>query len=256
MNAVGATAAPHLDHVQGNPDGAGPLVVLLHGLGGNSGVWAGLTPLLQGRRWLALDLPGHGRSDPLPVYGYREVAEAVHAALPGDEEIALIGHSFGGAVGLVLAGMRPLSAVVSVGLRADWPASFVQVLQTLGTKPPRWFDQRADAAHFLLHINALTGLVDQDGDFVRRGLQHRDRRWAAAVHPPAFAVGPPPFEALLGGAGDTPLTLAHGQDDVMIAVGDYDRFRAWSSVAVVVLPGLSHNAHAQDPGAVAALLRA
>lgn len=248
------SAPPFVDRVGADGDSDGPLVVLLHGLGANSGVWAGLTPLLEGRRWLAVDLPGHGRSDPLPAYGYREVAEIVHAALPAEADIVVLGHSFGGAVGLVLARMRPLAAVVSVGLRAEWPSSFVALLQTLGNKPRRWFDEREDAARFLLHINALTGLVDPAGDFVERGLCHADGRWTTSTDPPAFAVPAPAFEALLDGAGNTPLTMAHGENDVMIAVGDYDRFRAWPAVDVVVLPGLSHNAHAQDPRAVLALL--
>src|SRR5690242_15227963 len=47
--------------------GQGEKVVLLHGLGGSAANWTEvLDRLVPGHRVLALDLPGHGGSDPLP----------------------------------------------------------------------------------------------------------------------------------------------------------------------------------------------
>src|ERR1700712_3511175 len=53
----------HVVDFGGNPDG--PVVVLVHGLGGSHLNWDLLAPRLTGAaRVLALDLPGFGRSEP------------------------------------------------------------------------------------------------------------------------------------------------------------------------------------------------
>ncbi len=79
-----------------------------------------------------------------------------------------------------------------------------------------------------------------------------------AQDPRSFGIGEPPFDPLFGDAvaAGTSVTVAHGEHDVMVAVGDYDRFAARFGVEVLVLPGLGHNAHVQDPFAIAGLLPA
>jgi pimeloyl-ACP methyl ester carboxylesterase len=92
--------------------GTGSAVVLLHSLGGTSGQWsAQLEHLRESRRAVALDLRGHGRSQP-PSDGHysieahaRDVAAAADAL--GLERFALVGHSFGAGVALTYAGMEP-----------------------------------------------------------------------------------------------------------------------------------------------------
>jgi pimeloyl-ACP methyl ester carboxylesterase len=91
----------------------GPPLVLMHGLGGAAVNWALLAELLaRTRRVVALDLPGHGASEPLAAapslapYADRvvRVAEA-----EGYERADYLGHSFGGLVGLRLAIREPRS---------------------------------------------------------------------------------------------------------------------------------------------------
>lgn len=90
--------------------GAGPPLVLLHGLGGASANWVGLAASAgAAHRLIALDLPGHGGSTPLPdgatVSSY---ADAVVEALTelSSEPVLLVGHSFGAHVALRLAQRR------------------------------------------------------------------------------------------------------------------------------------------------------
>jgi pimeloyl-ACP methyl ester carboxylesterase len=91
--------------------GAGPPLVLVHGLGGTIENWRAVAPALAARhRVVVLDLPGHGRSsllsearnvDPLSRAAL-EIAEA--------EEIrggVWIGHSLGGVVAIRAAVLRP-----------------------------------------------------------------------------------------------------------------------------------------------------
>jgi 2-hydroxymuconate-semialdehyde hydrolase len=94
----------------GGPPGGDPLV-LIHGLGGAAVNWAFLAPeLARTRRVLAVDLPGHGGSEPLPaapsLAPYADHVAAVAEAeglLPAD----VAGHSLGGLVALRLALRRP-----------------------------------------------------------------------------------------------------------------------------------------------------
>jgi pimeloyl-ACP methyl ester carboxylesterase len=91
--------------------GAGPPLVLVHGLGGSSANWAEIAPALaRSRRVLALDLPGHGGSAPLPAAPtLAPFAGAVAAVLAAEEAAPapVVGHSLGGIVALRLALRHP-----------------------------------------------------------------------------------------------------------------------------------------------------
>jgi pimeloyl-ACP methyl ester carboxylesterase len=91
-----------------------PSLVLVHGLGGTIENWRALAPPLAERhRVLVPDLPGHGRSDPLPeARDVDAVAEAVLAVADAEEcrDAVWVGHSLGGVVALRAAALRPEAA--------------------------------------------------------------------------------------------------------------------------------------------------
>jgi pimeloyl-ACP methyl ester carboxylesterase len=91
--------------------GEGPPVLLLHGLGESTFTWRHIAPALaRGRRVIALDLKGFGRSDkPMDeAYSANDQAALVAAFIEkrGLFRLTLIGHSFGGTVALRTA-LRP-----------------------------------------------------------------------------------------------------------------------------------------------------
>jgi pimeloyl-ACP methyl ester carboxylesterase len=91
--------------------GAGPSLVLVHGLGGAAGNWRLVAPALaDAHRVIIPDLPGHGGSAPLS--GARDLdpfAESVLAVLEAEQALPAVwvGHSLGGLVGLRAAVLRP-----------------------------------------------------------------------------------------------------------------------------------------------------
>jgi len=91
--------------------GDGPALVLVHGLGGTIENWCALAPPLAARhRVVVPDLPGHGRSAPLPeARDVDALAEAVIGIAEAEavREAVWIGHSLGGVVGLRAAALRP-----------------------------------------------------------------------------------------------------------------------------------------------------
>lgn len=106
--------------------GAGPPLVLVHGLGGAAVNFTEIAPFLARRRRVLIpDLPGHGGTDPLPqIESLSDLAG--HVAAVGEHEgmssAAVLGYSMGGLVSLRLAARRP-EAVSSLVLVA--PAGIV-----------------------------------------------------------------------------------------------------------------------------------
>ena len=91
--------------------GSGSPIALLHGLGGAASNWVELAPeLARDHRIVALDLPGHGGSSPLPALPNLEpFADRLGLVLEreGAAPAVVVGHSLGCLVGLRLAIRRP-----------------------------------------------------------------------------------------------------------------------------------------------------
>jgi pimeloyl-ACP methyl ester carboxylesterase len=101
--------------------GAGPAVVLLHGLGGAASNWIALAPALARRsQVLVPELPGHGGSSPLAAApNLNPFADRVADVLEreGVTGATVVGHSLGGSVALRLAMRHPqlVGSVVLAG---------------------------------------------------------------------------------------------------------------------------------------------
>lgn len=223
-----------------------PLLLLLHGLGATSDVWAAWQPMLADRwpgRWLAPDLPGHGGSAPLSEYTFDALAAAVHPLVePGGQTIVL-GHSLGGVVGLALAAAgAPVAAVAGLGIKVAWTDEELDKAQALSRRPVTWFASRDEAAARHLRVSGLAGLLAADDPAVTAGLVQDDGRWRLALDPRAFGVGAPDLTDLVARSAAA-VTLARGELDPM---NSDEQLRQWG-VPVVTLPGLGHNAHLESP---------
>ncbi len=110
-------------------DPALPAIVFLHGAGCDHTVWALQTRWFawHGRSVLALDLPGHGRSEGPALDSIDALAEWVFALLDavGVKSAALVGHSMGALVALEAAARKPerVRALALCGCAAEMPVS-------------------------------------------------------------------------------------------------------------------------------------
>ncbi len=110
-------------------------VVLLHGFGADLNGWMFTQPALaEGRRAVALDLPGHGGSTKLldkAVDGESFAADLDRAlAVLGIDKVHLVGHSMGGEIALVFALWQPdrvasLTLIAPAGLGPEINAEFI-----------------------------------------------------------------------------------------------------------------------------------
>ena len=161
--------------------GAGPdLLLFIHGLGCAKESFAGAwdRPEWQDCSLLAVDLPGHGRSE-LPagfradMEGYADVLRALLRAIPRTR-LHVVAHSMGGAVGLLATSGDPTLA------------SFVNVEGNLIAEDCGLLSRRMAGTPvgdvvgggFERLVQAATGSVDPD---IRMWA-----RWAASAHPRAF----------------------------------------------------------------------
>ncbi|GAB2949483.1 alpha/beta fold hydrolase [Micromonospora polyrhachis] len=241
--------------VRGGGDGE-PLLLLVHGLGATAEVWDRWRPVLTRHwpgRWLAPDLPGHGGSAPLARYSFDSLAEALARLVEPGVPVVVLGHSLGGVLGLTLAGTDfnlSVAAVVGLGIKVSWTGEELAKARALADRPVTFFDSRQEAALRQLRVSGLVGLLDPDDEAVSAGLRQEDGRWRLALDPAVFGVGAPDMPTLLA-AARAPVVLARGGADPMVSA---EQLRTLSPSAVT-LPGLGHNAHVEDPGAVFELLR-
>jgi pimeloyl-ACP methyl ester carboxylesterase len=94
-----------------------PPVILLHGAASSHLVWPAQMRRLRGNCTLALDLPGHGRSEGFAFQSIEDYASSVLDFLGAVNifRAILVGHSMGGAVALTVAIHHP-ERVAGVGL--------------------------------------------------------------------------------------------------------------------------------------------
>ena len=252
--------APSDDRLRVARGGTGaPALLLLHGLGATGAVWDGLTALLPGHwpgSWIVPDLPGHGRSARLEWYSFgalaAEVARAVEPETAAGTPVVALGHSLGGVVALALGsgwfGLRP-SAVGGLGIKVRWSADELAKAAEVAARPSRTFATRDEAAERALKVAGLAGLVPPDARLVVAAVVPSERGWRLTLDPAAFAVGPPDMEGLLA-AARAPVVLAAGEHDPMSPV---EHLRPLVPDPMV-LKGLGHNAHVEDPAALLPLL--
>lgn len=101
--------------------GAGPIVIGLHGFLDNASSLQPLAPYLQNTRFIALDLPGHGRSSHRPPGAHYNQADYLQDLFTLVEQqtwrpVILLGHSLGGILATLFAGLFPerVSGVISL----------------------------------------------------------------------------------------------------------------------------------------------
>lgn len=160
----------------------GVAVVLHHGLGSDLHVWdATLAHLRTGRRAVAYDARGHGRSPKADEYTVQALARDLDAVVTGlgIDQFWLVGHSFAGVVLSAYAGMKPhkLAGLVYVDAVGDF---------TRAPAAMREYFRQTDAGVTPSRLQDLFG--DMLGPKAKVGTRLRVLESAARMDPPAFAA--------------------------------------------------------------------
>jgi 2-succinyl-6-hydroxy-2,4-cyclohexadiene-1-carboxylate synthase len=240
-------------------DGAGPPLVLLHGFTGSVASWAELREVLRARfRVVAIDLPGHGRSDP-PAAAVRlpDVARAMVGVLDrlGVGPAHWLGYSLGGRVALhvavghrervarlVLEGTSPgIADDTERAARARADEALARDLEQGGLEAfvARWTAQ----ALFASQAPALRAREQA----VRLG--NTVSGLAAALRTMSVGRQTPLHDRL--GAVRVPALLVVGEEDTPYRAHAEAMAARLPAVRVAVVPGAGHAAHLENPVAFA-----
>jgi pyruvate dehydrogenase E2 component (dihydrolipoyllysine-residue acetyltransferase) len=234
--------------------GPGVPVVLLHGLGADLGGWMFTQPALaEGRRTVALDLPGHGGSDKDvgsgdPARFIDAIADALDRL--GIERAHLVGHSMGGAIAAGLALAHPdrvasLTLIAPAGAGPEINDAFIQGFVQAS--------RRKDAA-------AVLGLLVHDPALVSRAMIEDVLRYKrldgvaealARITKAWFPGGRQAFRPVAqAAASGVPMQLIWGREDRIIPATQADAAAAERHV----LEGAGHLPHMEKAGEVNRLI--
>jgi pimeloyl-ACP methyl ester carboxylesterase len=229
------------------PTGRAP-VLFLHSLGGIAAQWqAQIQHLMPERMGLAVDLPGHGVSDPAENGDYSPAGVATEIGSIIDalrlSPLVLVGHSYGAAVAIALLAERPSDVagilLVDPGtdLRLESPEETAEFLGSLAS----------DSYNVVAHYEAaLSGSTKPTSNSVLQSLAETPHEvvMGALSALPSFDLVTP----LLGFEGPALSVIAEQHD------GAAALHRVVPNLPVRVLSGVSHWLHMDDPEAFNALL--
>jgi pimeloyl-ACP methyl ester carboxylesterase len=230
-------------------------VLLLHGLGATSGVWAGVTRVLDERRigrWIAPDLGGHGRSDPQSLYSVGGLAAELASLVQGESELLIIGHSLGAYLGLALASRWfgvEIAGVVGLGPKISWSEADIQATRELAARPVRWYATPEEAWTRYRRVSGLERTIAPEETWLRHGVSQGEQGWRLSQDPRTFAVAGAPFASLAASA-QARLVLARGEHDTMVSTAEL-RLHSQETCDIA---GAGHNAHVEKPEEVVELL--
>jgi len=238
--------------------GAGdPAVLLIHGGGANSGWWFDtVTHMHQGRRIVAMDLSGHGDSDPRPSYGaerWADEAEAVLESIGG--RAVVVAHSMGGRVGTVLAARRPDLVAALALLDCIIPTHEAEPMPS--PSPKRIYESLdAAVARFRLLPGSTTADEAARARLGRASVKREGAGWTWKFDPAVFATDDAELvnaaipsilcPVVLVQAAESPLTRPEMAEDLAVRLGRAIDFR--------VLEGAGHHFMVDEPRRTAALL--
>ena len=264
------TLTLHGDRVAYLDEGAGDVLLLIHGLGGSTDCWRGVVHKLATRyRVIAVDLLGHGQSDkPRGDYSLGAFAVWLRDFLDALDirEATVIGHSFGGGVALQFAHQhkeycRRLVLISSGGLGPDL-GPLLRIMSLPGAElvlpliasPPavgvgkalrkRALSSGRDVTRYSETLKGLAALSNRDSRaaFLRTLRSVVDHRGQAVC-------------ALNRLRTDLPTMIIFGDQDRCIPVAHaHAAHNAIPGSVLHVIPGAGHQPQVQCPEAVARLI--
>lgn len=241
-------------------DGAGPPVVLVHGMGLNRDMWDWqLPPLVKRFRVIRYDLLGHGDSGPPgDVCRMDDLVRQLHRLLDhlGIERCALVGFSLGGLIVRAYALAHPdrVAALAILNSAHDRTEAERAAMR-----------ERLDRAIRSGHVSTIDAALARwftEAFAARRpDVLDRVRRWMEANDP---AVYPKVYRVLAESDADLSTSIAAIRCPTLVLACEEDHGNSpdmarrmaalMPDARTAILPGLRHMALAEDPEAVSAAL--
>ncbi|MDE6130242.1 MAG: alpha/beta hydrolase [Muribaculaceae bacterium] len=241
----GGTRLAYTVSGEGNP------MILMHGWGCNADTLASVEKTAaESHKVYNIDFPGFGKSpEPEQVWGVEDYTRTVENFVRtlGIERPVLLGHSFGGRVGLLYASRNPVDRLILV--------------DAAGVKPKRPLSYYVKVYSFKLMKRIYTLIYGKEG--ARRRIEaERARRGSAD-----YNAASPRMRAILSKVVNedlchvmpdikAPTLLIYGENDTATPVRDARRIESLvPDAGLVVFPGCGHYSFLDNPYQFAAVLR-
>ncbi|MDE5655975.1 MAG: alpha/beta hydrolase [Muribaculaceae bacterium] len=231
--------------------GEGKPMILMHGWGCNADTLASVEKTAaESHRVYNIDFPGFGQSpEPTQVWGVDDYTRALEnfVRLLGIEKPVLLGHSFGGRVGILYSSRNPVDRLVLV--------------DAAGVKPRRPLNYYVKVYSFKLMKRLYTLIYGKEGA-AKRIEAERARRGSAD-----YQSASPRMRAILSKvvnedlchvmpAIQAPTLLIYGENDTATPVRDAKKIESLvPDAGLVVFPGCGHYSFLDNPYQFAAVLR-
>ena len=245
-----------LAYVESGDPESNRAVLFIHGFGGDHKNWSLLqSELPESMRAIALDLPGHGRSGTdVGTGSAKDIAKVVSAFIEaiGLKQIDLVAHSFGANVAAAVAAAN-MSKVCSI---------FVIAPLAFGASADPAFVRGYVGAHRKREMIPVMEMLFSNPKFLSRAMVSdalaslRDDEARLALS----KIGEKLLEAKPGDARQELLFLQKWPS--LVVWGSSDRvvempagFEVLAGNNLIILHGAGHMPHAENPSAIAKLLR-
>lgn len=231
--------------------GQGQPMILMHGWGCNADTLASVAAVAaESHRVYSVDFPGFGQSpEPPAVWGVDDYTHAMESfiRLLGLERPILLGHSFGGRVGILYSSRNPVDKLILV--------------DAAGVKPRRPLSYYIKVYSFKLMKRLYCLLYGKEGA-KKRIEAERARRGSAD-----YQAASPRMRAILSKlvnedlcsvmpAIKAPTLLIYGENDTATPVRDAKKIESLvPDAGLVVFPACGHYSFLDNPSQFAAVLR-
>ena len=234
-------------------------VVFVHGSGMDHTVWTLFSRHFarHGRNVIAVDMPGHGRSDGDPLDSIEGMTDWVIAVLDelGIAEAAVAGHSMGSLIALDGAARHPdrVRAIALVGSIAPMPVSDA-ILDACAANDPVAFNMLTEYGYSKRHLyggNSNPGMW-----MVGSTLRLYERSRPLVLHNDMSACNAYSVGLERAAAVRCPVLMVLGKEDRLTPVrGTLPLQQALPDPRVVVLEGAGHTLMAEAPNLLLDALR-
>ena len=245
VESINIQVAGHRVHYLAEGPAAGPVVVLVHGLGGHSEQWLNLSAYLvkAGYRVYIPDLPGYGRSEKPADFSYsvHDEAEAVVGFFDalGLKQVDLGGWSMGGGI------------VQHVAFRHPERVRRLMLFASIGIKQAPTFDVRLFTPSTPAELAQLNALLmpnpPKAPDFVARDLLRisQERAWVIQRALDSMSTGQDATDSLLPQL-KMPVLIVWGDKDRIIPLNQGETMhRLVPQSELDVITGCGHLAPVQ-----------
>ena len=226
--------------------GQGQSLVLLHGWAMHSGIWREFAQQLAGRyQVICLDLPGHGRSQPLERFDLASVSAALLAAIPV-EQFSVLGWSLGAELAINLAASVPKRVNQLLLLAGNpkfvgddgWPGVQPKVLQAFASQLNG--DIKLMLTRFLaLQVNGLPD-AKRHLTILKTALQACDAPWLPNLQAGLAILESTDLRQQLARL-QCPITVIQGDKDPLIPVATADAIQQLNpQITTHILPNAGH----------------